>query len=102
MICIISILLWAQASASPVLPWNIQDNTTLFVRDAQADHQPHTFGIKKMAAVGDSYSAGIGAGERLGVPVLGEIFNDGKSAHIIQLCTTLLIRLAGRLVLQSL
>lgn len=28
--------------------------------------------ITKMAAIGDSYSAGIGAGDRLGVPLVGE------------------------------
>lgn len=34
--------------------------------------------IKKIAAIGDSYSAGIGAGERLGRPLDPNTFGDWK------------------------
>jgi hypothetical protein len=37
--------------------------------------------IKKIAAISDSYSAGIGAGARLGSPINPATFGDWKCKH---------------------
>lgn len=59
------------ASANPMFGWNSDGNVTMMERSTiiagQAD-----IDITTMAAVGDSYSAGIGAGDILPAP------NDGK------------------------
>lgn len=60
------------ALANPLAFWNMSGNASwssqrLIGRDdSEFDPQDLSF-IKSMAALGDSYSAGIGAGNRLGI-----------------------------------
>lgn len=84
---VIIALLCAHTFASPTRPWDTYHNATLLTRDIQLAQKPRILDIKKMAAVGDSYSAGIGAGHRLGTPILSMAtdittggFSDGKLA----------------------
>lgn len=57
--------------ANPLGYWNVQGNASwnmnrLMGRDAEEFDAADLSFIKKMAAIGDSYSAGIGAGDRIG------------------------------------
>ncbi|KAB8211919.1 fibronectin type III domain protein [Aspergillus parasiticus] len=57
--------------ANPLAYWNMQGNASLnserlMGRDTTEFYQTDLSFIKRMAAIGDSYSAGIGAGGRLG------------------------------------
>jgi hypothetical protein len=56
-------------------------SSLLLARDDEFDPQDLSF-IKKMAAVGDSYSAGIGAGNRLGSAFDFLDPASGKSANV--------------------
>jgi hypothetical protein len=87
---VILILLW-QANANPA-PWRPVNGSfpvpdirgpTLEPRQDSDDNDPDTYGelssITKLAAIGDSYSAGIGAGDRLGG--LGGIFDSQSGEY---------------------
>lgn len=65
----------AQAIANPVFFLNSQGNTTIAERSSQSLGLSHFTSITSMAAIGDSYSAGIGAGERLKSPWVGAALN---------------------------
>ncbi|THC88424.1 hypothetical protein EYZ11_012126 [Aspergillus tanneri] len=62
------------ALANPLAHWNVPGNASLnserlMSRDTTEFDQTDLSFIKRMAAIGDSYSAGIGAGDRLGTIV---------------------------------
>ena len=52
--------------ASPVHPWRLQENASATAHLVLRDATGTGVSVTKMAAIGDSYSAGIGAGDRLG------------------------------------
>lgn len=64
-------LLYTLSLGSPALARTLSPSFAQGVqrRQALANYDPEDLSsIKKLAAIGDSYSAGIGAGERLGNP----------------------------------
>ena len=81
--------LWSLSFANPLRNWDRARNATmnykqLMMRDTdEFDPEDLSF-ITKMAAIGDSYSAGIGAGDRLDGPggkSTPASFNAGKNMH---------------------
>lgn len=71
------------ALANPLSYWNILGNASLdtdrlLARDTTEFDQTDLSFITTMAAIGDSYSAGIGAGDRLGTIVEALDAESGK------------------------
>lgn len=78
------------AAANPLVSWNLWGNASmsgsqserLMMRDTiEFDPTDLSF-ITTMAAIGDSYSAGIGAGDRLGTVVQALQPDSGKSLSL--------------------
>lgn len=72
------------ALANPLGYWNVQGNASLNTerlmgRDTTEFDQTDLSFITRMAAIGDSYSAGIGAGDRLGSVLDALDSTSGKS-----------------------
>ena len=69
--------------ASPLAPWELRGNASMQsahlmgIRDTDEFDPAELSHITKLAAIGDSYSAGIGAGSRLGN--IGEALNSKSS-----------------------
>jgi hypothetical protein len=66
--------LWGFISTSPVVPRDAQANNTIHGLVLQRESTISS-SIKSLAAIGDSYSAGIGAGNRL-----GSVLSGGKGS----------------------
>lgn len=57
---------WLLSGSTSAVPFGRMTHSTLFGRQDNDFDEYDFSNIKKMAAIGDSYSAGIGAGNRLG------------------------------------
>ncbi|GAT25369.1 fibronectin type III domain protein [Aspergillus luchuensis] len=79
--------------ASPLAPWELRGNASMQsahlmgIRDTDDFDPVELSHITKLAAIGDSYSAGIGAGSRLGN--IGEALNSKSSGNDAELSNIL-------------
>jgi hypothetical protein len=82
-IALVTIFRWFSL-ASPITQQKSHGNASITPRLALRDGTTTGISVTKMAAIGDSYSAGIGAGDRLGNIALqgqgtGEFFLDATT-----------------------
>ena len=71
-------------AANPMFEWNSQGNVTMVERNVLDLTGPQYPIIKKLAAIGDSYSAGIGAGNKLRSPWNGPWIDWTGIPRVIQ------------------